>query len=107
MALAFLAVELRAVVRVDARDGVRLAARALAWVAGLRTDLAFGAGAPVAISIAAIIASRTLFAIALMASVIEAAGFVVGSLTVVAGGAAASSSMPQSFSNSAWVGTVP
>jgi hypothetical protein len=94
-------------VREAARDTDRLAGRAA------EADLArtaFGllvAGAPVAISIAAIIASRTEFAMALIASVMAAAGFAIGSLTVVAGGAAASSLMSHSLSSSAWVGTVP
>src|SRR5512137_2486732 len=66
-----------------------------------------GATVLVAMSIAAYIASRIVLAIALIASVIVAAGFTTGSLTVVAGGAAASSLMSHSFSNSACVGTVP
>ena len=65
-------------------------------------------GMPVAMSIAAIIASRTVFAIALIASRHRRQpAWRSGSLTVVAGGAAASSLMPQSFSSSAWVGIVP
>ena len=58
-------------------------------------------------SIAAYIASRIVLAMALIASVIVAAGFTTGSLTVVAGGAAASSLMSHSFRSSACVGTVP
>ena len=89
LAPAFFAAALATALRVEARDSTRLAGRGVAAraTAALRVE-DFGAGVPVAMSIAAIIASRTLVAIALIASLIAAAGFATGSLTVVAGGAA-------------------
>ncbi len=75
--------------RVAARDVVRFAG--CAFAAAVRDGLALralgfsGTGMPVAMSIAAIMASRTVLAIALIASLIEAAGLATGSLTVDAG----------------------